>query len=373
MFTERTSIGLDVHARSASAAVIDTATGEVIEQRIAPREEVIVAFVSEVAAGHGPVLVTYEAGPTGFGLARAVNGAGHRCQVAAPSKLLRPAGDRVKTDARDAMLLARLARNDDIIAVTIPSAAAESARDLVRARDDVRAELMSARHRLSKLLLRHGLVYEGGNAWTYTHDAWLRQVRREDLPGHGAGTVAAFEDAYDAVRHTLARRDRLDAQITAMATDPTGPAGEFVDVTTRLCCLRGISTLTGFALAVEIGDWDRLTGASIGSYLGLTPSEHSSGGSRSQGGITKTGNSHARRLLVEAAWHHKPRYVAGKTLRDRWAQAPAAVVERADAGNRRLHHRWNVMTAHKKKHTIATTAIAREMAGWCWSLATMDC
>lgn len=372
MFTQRTSIGLDVHARSMLAAVIDTVTGEVIERRVGTSHEAVVAFVSEVAAERGPVLVTYEAGPTGFGLARALDGAGHRCQVAAPSKLLRPAGDRVKTDARDAMLLARLARNGDITAVTIPSVAAESARDLVRARDDVRAELMSTRHRLSKLLLRHGLVYETGKAWTGAHDAWLRQVRRADLVTHGAGTVAAFDDAYDAVRHTLARRDRLDDQITAMATDPTGPAGEFVDVTTRLCCLRGVSTLTGFALAVEIGDWHRLTGASIGAYLGLVPSEHSSGGARSQGGITKTGNAHARRLLVEAAWHHKPRYVPGKTLYDRWAKAPAHVVERADAGNRRLHHRWTVMTAHKKKHTIATTAIAREMAGWCWSLATMD-
>lgn len=366
MFTERTSIGLDVHARSVLAAVIDTATGEVIERRLGTSSEAVLGFVAEVAADHGPVRVTYEAGPTGFALARALHTAGHACQVAAPSKLLRPAGERVKTDARDAVLLARLARNDDITAVAIPSVAAESARDLVRARDDVRQQLMAERHRLSKLLLRHGLVYPD-KAWTGAHDAWLRAARRDDVPFHGPGTVAAFDDGYDAVRHALARRDRLDEQITAMAAD-----SEFTPVTTRLCCLRGVSTLTGFALAVEIGDWHRLTGATIGAYLGLVPSEHSSGGSRRLGGITKTGNSHARRLLIEAAWHHKPRYVAGKTLRDRWAKAPAPVVERADLGNQRLHRRWQVMTAHKKKHTIATTAIAREMAGWCWSLATLD-
>jgi transposase len=292
--------------------------------------------------------------------------AGHRCQVAAPSKLLRPAGDRVKTDARDAMLLARLARNDDIVAVTVPSPEQESARDLVRAREDARMVLMSARHRLSKLLLRHGLVYDG-DAWTGRHDAWLRRVRREDLLTGGSGTLAAFDDGYDAVAHALARRDRLDVAIAAAAAD-----SEFTAVTRRLACLRGISTTTGFALAVEIGDWHRLTGASIGSYLGLVPSESSSGGSRSQGGITKTGNSHARRLLIEAAWHHKPRYVAGKTMRDRWALAPAAAAARGDAGNQRLHHRWTVMTAHKKRHTVANTAIARELAGWCWSLAVMD-
>lgn len=131
MLIERTSLGLDVHARSVRAAAIDTVTGEVIERSVSPRPEAVLAFVDELARGHGPVLVTYEAGPSGYGLARAVLAGGHRCQVAAPSKLLRPSGDRVKTDARDAMLLARLARNDDIVPVTIPTLAQESARDLV--------------------------------------------------------------------------------------------------------------------------------------------------------------------------------------------------------------------------------------------------
>ncbi|WP_255425097.1 IS110 family transposase [Nostocoides sp. F2B08] len=359
---------MDVHARSVRAAVIDTGTGEVIERTISPRTDHVVAFINDIAAGHGPSMVTYEAGPTGYGLARAVLEAGHGCQVAAPSKLLRPSGDRVKTDARDAMLLARLARNDDIVAVTIPSVFAESARDMVRAREDARVVLMSARHRLSKLLLRHGYVYDlADQAWTGRHDAWLRRTRKEHLLGGPAGTLVAFDDAYDAVTHAAARRDRLDRAIEAMAAD-----SEFTDVTRRLGCLRGISTLTGFALAVEIGDWHRLSGASIGSYLGLVPSESSSGASRVQGGITKTGNKHARRLLIEAAWDHKKAYVVGKTMRDRWALAPAAAAARGDAGNRHLHRRWQVMTAHKKRHTVATTAIARELAGWCWSLAVMD-
>lgn len=368
MFVHRTSIGLDVHARSVRAAVIDTETGEVIERTISPRAEHVVAFVDEVAIGHGPVMVTYEAGPTGYPLARAILAAGHGCQVAAPSKLLRPVGDRVKTDAKDALLIARLARLDEITPVRIPTESQESARDLVRARDDARRELMAARHRLSKLLLRHGQVYlESGDTWTARHDAWLRRVRKEHLAGGGAGTLAAFDDGYDAVTHILARRDRLDATIAALAAD-----SEFTPVVRRLGCLRGISTLTGFALAVEIGDWDRFTGKSIGSYLGLVPSESSSGESRVQGGITKTGNGHARRLLIEAAWHHKPQYRPGKTMQDRWALAPATVAARGDAGNRRLHRRWQVMTAHKKRHTVANTAIARELAGWCWSLAVMD-
>lgn len=366
MFTERTSLGLDVHARSVRAAAIDTATGEVVKRTLSPDPVAVLGFVNELALEHGPVLVTYEAGPTGYGLARALLAAGHRCQVAAPSKLLRPAGDRVKTDARDAMLLARLARNDDIVAVTIPTPGQESARDLVRARDDARMVLMAARHRLSKLLLRHGHVYDG-DAWTGRHDAWLRRTRKEQLAIGGVGTLAAFDDGYDAVTQTLARRDRLDAAIAAAAAE-----GEFTAVTRRLACLRGISTTTGFALAVEIGDWHRLSGASIGSYLGLVPSESSSGASRSQGGITKTGNGHARRLLIEAAWHHKPQYVAGKTMRDRWELAPAAARVRGDQGNRRLHQRWVRFLERKKRPTIANVAIARELAGWCWSLAVLQ-
>ena len=309
MGSERTSVGLDVHARSVVAAAIDGQTGEVIKARLVPGVEVIIEWLRQLA---GPLSVVYEAGPTGFGLFRALTAAGFECTVAAPSKIMRAAGDRVKTDARDALLLARLLRMGEITAVRVPSVGEEAARDLVRAREDARGDLMRVRHRLSKLLLRHGHVYYGGAAWTAAHDAWMRRIVFE-----AAGTSAAFDADYDAVALTLARRDRLDAQIATMAAD-----SEFTPVTRRLCCLRGVSTLTGFALAVEIGDWNRFSGASIGAYLGLTPSEHSSGESRRQGGITKTGNTHARRLLVEAAWHHKPRYRIGKTMTDRWDQAP---------------------------------------------------
>lgn len=368
MFIERTAIGLDVHARSVRAAVLDASTGEVIEAKLPPGSDEIARWVAGIAERHGPVAVAYEAGPTGFGLARRLAAEGVPVTVAAPSKIIRPAGDRVKTDARDALLLARLLRMDELVPVRVPTVSEEAARDLVRAREDARMDLMGARHRLSKLLLRHGLVYDAGkDAWTGAHDAWLRRVRRDGLGGAGAGTLAAFDAAYDTTVSILARRDRLDRDILTMAA-----GSEFTAVTNRLGCLRGISTLTGFALAVEIGDWDRFTGRTIASYLGLVPSEHSSGGTRSLGAITKTGNTHARRLLIEAAWHHKPAYRPGKVMKDRWAAAPATAAARGDAGNRRLHHRWGVYVAHKKKHTIANTAIARELAGWCWSLAVMD-
>jgi len=359
VFHERTSVGLDVHARSIAASAIDGFSGELVTERLVPDPEVVVAWLRKLP---GPIAVAYEAGPTGYGLYRALAAAGIDCVVAAPSKLIRPAGDRVKTDSRDAVLLARLLRMGEIVPVVVPTVAQESARDLVRAREDTRSELMRARHRVSKLLVRHAHVYSGGATWNGVHDAWLRRIRFEQ-----AGTRTAYENAYATVQLATTRRDRLDAAITEMAAD-----SEYTDVTRRLSCLRGIATLTAFSLAVEIGDWHRLSGGTIGAYLGLVPSEHSSGERRSQGGITKTGNSHARRLLIESAWHHKPRYAPGKTIRDRWALAPAPVVARADAGNRRLHHRWVQLETRKKKHTITTTAVARELAGWCWSLAVMD-
>lgn len=227
---------------------------------------------------------------------------------------------------------------------------------------DNHRDLMSARHRLSKLLLRRGHVYSGGTAWTGAHEVWPSSLRFDHL-----GTRTTFEESRELVRQLEARRDRLDKQITIMAFDSS-----FTPVVRNLCCLRGVATLTGFTLAVEIGDWTRFTGSSIGAFLGLIPTEHSSGGTRRLGGITKAGNTHVRRLLVESAWHHKPRYVVGKVLQERWDAAPAAARVRADEGNRRLHHRWVTFTARRKRPVIANVAIARELAGWCWSLATLE-
>ena len=359
MFTERTSVGLDMHARSVVAAAIDGVTGELIQTRLTPSHQHIRSWLGELP---GPVAVAYEAGPTGSGLARLLTAAGIRCEVVAPSKLQRPSGDRVKTDAKDALHLARLLRLDEFTAVSVPTPDQEAARDLVRAREDARGDLMRARHRLSKLLLRQGIVYSGGRAWTDAHEAWLRR-QRFDSPA----LQMTFESDFDAVLNVKARRDRLDDAIAVLAAD-----GEFTPLVRRLGCLRGVSNLTALALAVEIGDWQRFTGSTIGSFVGLVPSECSSGTSRVQGSITKTGNTHVRRLLVEAAWHHRASYVAGKTMRDRWELASPAARARGDAGNRRLHARWNTFRARRKRHVVANVAIARELAGWCWSLAVLE-
>jgi hypothetical protein len=233
----------------------------------------------------------------------------------------------VKTDAKDAVHLARLLRLDEIVAVSVPSVEQEAARDLVRAREDARGDLMRARHRLSKLLLRQGYVYSGGQAWTGAHDLWLRRTGARLAT---AATRATFESDYDAVLSVKARRDRLDVLIEQMAADC-----QFTPVLRRLGCLRGIGTLTGFALAVEVGDWDRFTGKTIGSFIGLGPSEYSSGQTRVQGSITKTATP-----TCAGCWSRRPGTTDPATSSGRpcatggnWpARPPAPVVTKATGG-----------------------------------------
>jgi transposase len=306
-------VGLDVHARTTLAGVLDAASGELRLQQVSPRSEEAVAWLQSLPR---PVKVAYEAGPTGYGLARACATAGIACTVAAPSKIPRAPGDRVKTDRRDAERLARLLRLGELVSVRVPSPEEEAARDLVRAREDARGDLMRARHRLSKLLLRHGLVYQA-SAWTLAHDAWLRRHRFQSRP-----LSLAFDECYGAVVLAKGRRDALDRAIAELAGE-----APFTDVVGRLVCLRGVSTLTALALTVELGDWVRFRPQSLGPFLGLVPREDSSGERRRQGAITKTGNTHARRLLVEAAWHQR-----------RLVRASAAL-ERRRLGQPRAHRR----------------------------------
>jgi transposase len=260
---EGTAVGLDVHARSVWAATLDCVTGEVCSRRVEATCEGMVEWARGLP---GPVRVAYEAGPTGFGLARALEAAGIACVVAAPSKLERAPGDRVKTDRRDAELLARRVRSGELVSVRVPTEDEEAARDLVRAREHARGDLMRARHRLSKLLLRRGLVYDGA-AWTHKHERWLAQLRFERR-----GVQLAFDEAQATVLGVQARRERLDRAISEMAAEPA-----WRDCVGRLCCLRGVGVLTAFALTVGSATGIASPAPRSGSYLGLVPSEDSSG------------------------------------------------------------------------------------------------
>ena len=327
--SEGSWVGLDVHARSVVAGVIDAGSGEVRSLRVPSGCDATVAWLKTLP---GPVRVVYEAGPTGYGLARGCAAAGISCVVAAPSRI-RAAADRVKTDRRDAERLARLLRLGEITAVRVPAPEEEAARDLVRAREDARGDLMRARHRLSKLLLRHGAVYDA-TAWTRAHDAWLRKQRFESGP-----LAIVFDECYGRMLGAKTRRDALDKAI---------------------------------ALTVELGDWNRFRPSSLGPFLGLTPSEHSSGDRRRQGAITKTGNTNARRLLIEAAWHQRRPPRSSVTLERRRTGKSLAVRAQADRSARRLHQRWHALERRNKPRSIIVVAVARELAGHCWALATME-
>jgi transposase len=356
----RSWAGLGVHAAEVVACVVDAESGEMTICRLPGDTAAVVAFCAGL---RGPTRVAYEAGPTGYGLARALAVAGVGCVVAAPGKIERPSQDRVKTDARDAERLVRLLMIDGLHAVRVPTPEEESLRDLVRAREDLRGDLMRARHRLSKLLLRHDVRYEDTTSrWGGRHRAWLAKV---DLGERGAQlTMSEYVGAIDALE---LRRSTLEAAIVELV-----PASPWAQDIARLRCLRGIDTLSAVGLAVEVGDFHRFEHPSLlMSYLGLVPSEHSTGETRRQGHITKSGSRHARRLLVEAAWHYRRPPRLGSTLERRQDGQQQAVIAIAWKAQQRLHRIWRRLDLERgKRRTLV--AVARQLAGFCWAIITHD-
>jgi transposase len=354
-----TWVGLDVHARSTHAAAIDVLTGELSRARFGAGNEAVVAWLEGLRL---PVRAVYEAGPTGFGLYRAAREAGVGIEVVAPGKTARPPGDRVKTDRKDAELLARLAMAGQLRAVAVPDAFIEAARHLTRTREQVRGDLMRCRHRVSKLLLSLGRVYPETTTWTRKHRVWLGGQTFEH-----ATSELAFVDLLAAVDGLVARKDALDERLSRLATDE-----RLWPTVARLRAFRGIDTLTALALHLELGgDWQRFSSPRrLFAWLGLTPSLEQSGQSKTQGSITKTGSGYARRLLVEAAWHYARRPAIGATLRNRQAGQPdhvLAIAWRAQHRLHRLHHR--LVDDRGKPSKLATVAVARELAGFLWAAA----
>jgi transposase len=356
----RTWVGLDVHAVKVVAAIADSQSGELAVQRMGGQTEQVAEFC---AALPGPVRVAYEAGPTGFGLARALAARGIDCTVAAPGKIERPAQDRVKTDRRDAERLARLLMIGGLHAVRVPTPAEEAMRDLVRAREDVRGDLMRARHRVAKLLLRHDLRFDGNN-WTQRHLDWLGRV---ELPEPVAQSVLL--DGIGSIDALLVRRESLETQMASLVE-----GSPWERQVAHLRCLRGIDTLSALGLCAEVGDFERFARpAQLMSYLGLVPSENSSGEKRRQGAITKSGSRHARRLLVEAAWHYRRAPRKGRELRRRQEGQPQAVCAISWKAQQRLHRSWVRLDSERgKRRTLCAVAVARELTGFCWAVTTAD-
>lgn len=352
-------VGLDVHARKTAAAAVQLGSGEVWKAQLPGSPGAAIEWLQTLP---GEIRAVYEAGPTGFGLARAARAAGIEVMVCAPGAIPRQPGDRIKTDTRDALKLARLHAAGQLRPVVVPAPELEALRDLVRAREDLRGELMSARHRISKLLLRRGLIWEGpGETWAQRHLRWLSTIAF-DQPL----VEVVFGEYLGHHEVLLARRDRLDALIAEQSIQ-----GPWAPIVARLRCLRGVDTLTAVGLVAEIGDITAFAHPKqLASYLGLVPSEQSSGTRRRQGSITKAGSSHARRLLIESAWHYRRPPRVSLTLKRRQAGQPPAAIETAWRAQLRLHRRWAHLDATRaKKRTTVAVAVARELACFVWEIA----
>lgn len=354
-----TWVGLDVHARSTHAAVLDLATGELSRMRFGPGTEAPVAWLQSLP---GPVRACYEAGPTGFGLYRAAVAAGIEMEVVAPGKTPRGSADRVKTDRKDAELLARCLLAGSLHPVVVPPVEVEAARELTRCHDACRRDLMNARHRVSKMLLRHGRVYPKPTTWSQEHRRWLARQQFDQ-----AASELTYANLLAQVDGLTARKLALAERLSRLAIDE-----QWWPTVARLRAFRGVDTLTALSIHLELGaDWHRFQKApTVGSWLGLTPSLNQSGESSRQGAITKTGSTLARRLLIESAWHYARRPAIGATLESRQHGQPEHVLAIANRAQHRLHHVYEHMRARGKPHHVTVVALARELACFLWAAAT---
>jgi len=353
-------VGLDVHKETIAVSVAESQGGEVrYHGEIANTTEAIVKLVKQLRKGDAELSFCYEAGPCGYGIYRQLSDLGWNCKVVAPSLIPKKAGDRVKTDRRDSLMLARLLRAGELTAVWVPDGAQEALRDLTRAREDMKHLQRQAKQRLLAFLLRHGKSYSGKSNWTQAHYRWLEGVKFD----HPVQQIV-FQEYVDTVKDMTKRVDALDKQIESAASESV-----FWPVIEGLMALRGVNTLTATTIVAEIGDLRRFASApQLMAYLGVVPSEHSSGGTKSRGGITKTGNGHVRRVLVEAAWTYRHPARKTVTLQRRAERTSAEVQEIAWKAQKRMCSRYKSLEARGKLKVQVCTAIARELAGFIWAV-----
>lgn len=355
-------VGFDVHAETIAVAVAESG-GEVRSLGIIPNRPESVRRLVKKLGGPEQLRACYEAGPTGYVLYWQLTGLGVACEVIAPTLVPVKAGDRVKTDRRDAEKLARSYRAGELTAVWVPDAAHEALRDLVRAREAAKKDQLRARHRLSKLLLRTGRrPPDGIKAWTQKYLAWVRTVRFEH-----AAQDATLLDYLSEVEHSVSRIERLERAIDEAAASAPPKLRAVIDA---LQALRGIAKLSAVTIVCEVGEFSRFERApQLMSYAGLVSREHSSGQRTWRGGITKTGNAHLRRIVGEAAWTYRHSPFVGPTLHKRQAGLDAAIVEIAAKAQHRLNGRYRKLTGRGKSKQAAITAVARELLGFIWAIA----
>ncbi len=355
-------VGIDTSKLRHAVAIAEAGrAGEVrFLGEIENTEEATIKLVKKLAARHRGLTFCYEAGPTGYGLHRLIEGLGHGCMVVAPSLIPKKPGERVKTNRRDAVALAKLLRAGELTAVWVPDERHEAMRDLVRARDAAVNDLKSKRQQVLSLLLRLGRRYAGKRTWTRIHWNWLLSQKLD----HREQRIA-FEEMLQSVREAQERIARLDQAIRAAVPD-----WSLSQMVTALMALRGLDLVSATIFLSEIGDLSRFaTARELMGYLGLVPSEHSTGDRVKRSGITKAGNGRARRILVECAWsyRHPPRL--GKEKLARVAAAPKAVREVAWKAQARLCARYRALARRGKRPTVVVTAIARELSGFIWAVS----
>lgn len=353
-------LAMDVHKATISAAVLEPGWEVPVHDRLAS-DEASIRRLLERFAEPARVLACYEAGPTGYELARFLSSLGVRCEVVAPSLIPVAPGHKVKTDKRDARRLALLLRGGQLSAIRVPTVAEEGVRDLCRARADMVIDQTRARHRLAKFLLRHGRVFRDGQHWTLRHRQWVDAQHFDD---------PAVSATFEHYRATLSAREAavaaIDADLVEWCTKPP-----FAEAVRRLAAYRGITELGGLTLASEVCDWRRFpTAGMFMGFTGLVPSEFSSGERTNRAGITHAGNGHLRTQLVEAAWAYKSRPQVGLTLGRRQQGLDDAVVARAWQAQVRLCGKFRRLDARKSNRKVVVTAIARELAGFVWAEMT---
>jgi transposase len=354
-------VGLDVHAQTIAAAVVEP-NGEVRHLgTIANRVESVRKLLKKLGTP-GQLKVCYEAGPTGYVLYWQLTQLGVPCEVIAPTLMPRKAGDRVKTDRRDAERLARSYRAGDLTAVWVPDQAHEALRDLVRAREAAKKDQLRARHRLSKFLLRQGRrAPEGTTAWTGKYLKWAQEQRFEH-----AAQEATMNDYLHEVEHASGRMERLERAMDTAVESVPEPMRSVIEA---LQGLRGIAQVSAMSIVAEVGALSRFTRArQLMGYSGAVSSEHSSGERVRRYGITKTGNAHLRRIIVEAAWAYRHRPACGGALKARQKNLSETVKEIAWKAQHRLHRRYAQLLARGKNKQQAVTAVARELLGFIWSI-----
>lgn len=360
-----THVGLDVHKKDIFVALLAPGTDEFVEWKLRNEPRAVRRLAKRLRReASGELHCVYEAGPCGYALQRQLVKEGVPTDVVAPSLIPVKPGERIKTNRRDARKLAISLRAGMLTVVHPPTESEEAVRDLCRCREDAREDLTRARHRLSKMLMRRGFVYRRGKNWTQRHRRWLLSLEFEDL-----ATRSVFEDYLTAVEQGEERIRTLEGRLEETAQEE--PYRERVG---WLRCFRGIETVTAMTILAELHDFRRFTDPRrLMAYLGLVPSEHSSGEKDRRGAITKAGNSHARRVLVEAAWHYRHRPAVGLKLRQRREGQPREVIALADRAQRRLHRRFHrLVLASGKAPQKAVVAIARELVGFLWAALYAD-